>query len=96
MNRQTTFDIKKFVVQEFGGISALVEAYPIWPAATVQKWCQRESLPGLDLATLLGIVEMRDGRPVPIIEYLGSIPCDESLSPNVKLTPIGSGPSVFD
>lgn len=94
MSGQATFDIKQFIDDQFGGVVPLLEAYPRWPSAQVHKWRQRNSLPGHDLAMLLGIVETRDGCPVSVKSYLRGETCETTLKPKPGTT--GLTPSVFD
>lgn len=95
MNGQATFDVKQFLDDHFGGVVPLIEQYPLWPATTVHKWRQRSSLPGPDLATLLGIIEARDGVPVSVKKYVLGEAC-QSLNLKQKPGTTGLTPSVFD
>jgi hypothetical protein len=94
MGQQITFDIKRFIDDHFGGVVPLCEAQSEWGSAQIHKWRQRNSLPGLDLAMLLGILEARDGAPVSVQPYLSGDTCVISL----KQKPVTTGhtPSVFD
>ncbi len=93
MDGQITFDIKRFIDDQFGGVVPLLEAYPRWPSAQVHKWRQRGSLPGHDLATLLGILEARDGAPTSVSHYLSGDTC--VLISKQKPATTGHTPDVF-
>ena len=95
MTRQTTFDVKQFLDDHFGGVVPLLEQHPdYWTSEQIHKWRRRESLPGPDLATLLGIIEARDNSPVSITKYIQGKPCPTTSS--AKSSTIGSTSSIFD
>jgi hypothetical protein len=94
MSGQITFDIKRFIDDHFGGVVPLCEAQSEWGSAQIHKWRQRNSLPGHDLAMLLGILEARDGTPISIRDYLSGDTCVAILKTKPATT--GHTPSVFD
>jgi hypothetical protein len=93
MDGQTTLNVRRFLDEQFGGVPTLLEHHPFWPYDNVAKWRHRGSLPGHDLAKLLGIIEKRDGAPLSILPYLEDT-CPEP-SPT-KPSTTGATPSVFD
>lgn len=94
MSIHLSLDLKRFIDEQFGGVVPLCEAHPEWPSAQVHKWRQRNSLPGLDLAMLLAIIEKRDGRPVSILNYLQGDTCSAVSKP--KLSTTGPTFDVFE
>lgn len=71
------FDAKKFIRENFqgpGGVIAHCRAMGLEPPSDeqVQKWLQRNSVPGEWLAKLLAILETERGLPVSIRPYMGA------------------------
>lgn len=68
------FDAKKFLCDHFGtvgSVMAFASAYGVsLSQAAVQKWFQRSSMPGQELALLLGFLELEGGRPISIASYI--------------------------
>ncbi len=94
MDGQPTFNVKRFIDEQFGGVVPLSEAHPHWPRAQIHKWRQRNSLPGQDLAMLLEIIEKRDLGPVSILGYLQGTTCSTDSKPKPSTT--GPTSNVFD
>ena len=68
------FDMKKFLLAEFGGvprIKHLLSVYAAVPASSsaIAKWFQRGSISGARLAELLCIHQLEHGTPVNLIAY---------------------------
>lgn len=69
------FNATKFLHSRFGsapGVVAFLGAYRrSVPLHTVQKWWQRNSIPGEWLGLLLGLLEVETGGPVGLAAFMG-------------------------
>lgn len=69
------FDALKFLQEKFRdahGLVAFLAAYGVTPPplATAVKWFQRASIPSDWLPVLLAYIEIDEGQPVSLIQYL--------------------------
>lgn len=55
-----------------GGLIAFLNSYnaPTPPAATVEKWFYRESVPSSWFAMLLAYLEFEEGKPISLSAFL--------------------------
>lgn len=71
------FDAKQFIRENFqsaGGVIAHCRSVGLEPPSDeqVQKWLQRNSVPGEWLAKLLALLEAERGEPVSVQAYMGT------------------------
>lgn len=88
------FDGKEFIMKEFGGPTEAAEklrahGYDV-PDLTVQKWCERNSIPGKRLAALVAILTEQSKGRFDINNYFsGSKTCTHSAKkPNSSGKPL--------
>ena len=70
------FDHKRFLDDQFGspdGVIGTLGAYKIAHPSrdTVRKWFERGGIPALWLPMLLCVLEIENGQPVRLANYLG-------------------------
>lgn len=68
------FDTANFLKSKFGNAPGLVSFFAAYgvvlPLATAEKWFYRASIPSSWLPIILAYVELDDGAPVSLTQYL--------------------------
>lgn len=91
-------DVRKFIQEEFGGVSSAGEKMrkhdPSISDGTVQKWCERNSLPGPRLALLIAIRVRDTKNNFDFTKYVqGFNPCKSAKKKHVSS---GEPSGIFD
>lgn len=71
-----SFNFPRFMQDWFknpAGLFAFMQSYGVRrvTAAAVAKWFQRQQIPAEWLPLILGLLELEQGRPVSMADYLG-------------------------